>query len=85
MTCAGSLNPVCGMQLYVFRQDVFGSAGGVRGEFNASGFETQVNRARRAFLTMSVLLAQRGAFIVGEMRGFTEYGRRKPSCLYKFF
>jgi hypothetical protein len=57
MTGAGSLNPVDGMQLYVFRQDVFSSAGGVRGEFNASGFETQVNRARRAFLTMNALLA----------------------------
>ncbi|MGF6240867.1 MULTISPECIES: hypothetical protein [Paraburkholderia] len=57
MTGAGSLNPVDGMQLYVFRQDVFGSAGGVRGEFNASGFETQANRARRAFLTMNALLA----------------------------
>ena len=56
MTGAGSLNPVDGMQLYVFRQDVFGSAGGVRGEFNASGFETQANRARRAFLTMNALL-----------------------------
>jgi hypothetical protein len=85
MTCAESLSPVCGVQLYVFRQDLFGSAGGVRGEFNASGFETQVNRACHAFLTTSVLLAQRGDFIVKEMRAFTEYGRRELSCLHNFF
>jgi hypothetical protein len=75
MTCAGSLNPVCGMQLYVFRQDLFGSAGGVRGEFNASGFETQVNRVHRAFLSMNALLALCGAFIVREIDGADWPGR----------
>ncbi|SDG39054.1 hypothetical protein SAMN05216466_103172 [Paraburkholderia phenazinium] len=49
MTCGEFLNPLNGMQLYVFRQDLFGSARGVRAEFNASGFETQVNREPRVF------------------------------------
>lgn len=49
MTCGGFLNPLNGMQLYVFRQDLFGSARGVRAEFNASGFETQANREQRVF------------------------------------
>ena len=75
MTRAGSLNPVNGMRLYAFRQDLVGSTAGARGEFNASGFETQVNRVHRAFLSMNALLALCGAFIVREIDGADWPGR----------